>query len=126
MRRVSAAEEDARQSQAGHRACRCVAVSPHVLRHTFATQLIRDGKEPILAELLGHGSLDTTRHQSCPPKPTRPAFWMPSSLTGQRSHRSLISALSLLEGLYVAGNRAPYVPADIVQVSQQAVAREPT
>ncbi|MBB5967174.1 tyrosine-type recombinase/integrase [Planomonospora venezuelensis] len=36
--------------------------SPSVLRHTFATQLIRDGKNPILvAELLGHGSLDTTR-----------------------------------------------------------------
>jgi integrase/recombinase XerC len=33
----------------------------HVLRHTFATQLVRDGKDPILvAELLGHGSLGTT------------------------------------------------------------------
>ncbi|TDC98025.1 hypothetical protein E1292_36070 [Nonomuraea deserti] len=37
--------------------------SPHVLRHTFATQLIRDGKDPILvAELLGHGSLNTRRY----------------------------------------------------------------
>ncbi|GAA3661786.1 hypothetical protein GCM10022224_026660 [Nonomuraea antimicrobica] len=41
--------------------------SPHVLRHTFATQLIRDGKNPILvAELLGHGSLDTTRRYALP------------------------------------------------------------
>ncbi|GGO71843.1 tyrosine-type recombinase/integrase [Nonomuraea cavernae] len=40
---------------------------PHVLRHTFATQLIRDGKDPILvAELLGHGSLDTTRRYALP------------------------------------------------------------
>lgn len=41
--------------------------SSHVLRHTFATQLIRDGKDPILvAELLGHGSLDTTRRYALP------------------------------------------------------------
>ncbi|MFF4617125.1 tyrosine-type recombinase/integrase [Nonomuraea jabiensis] len=41
--------------------------SPHVLRHTFAAQLIRDGKDPILvAELLGHGSLDTTRRYALP------------------------------------------------------------
>jgi integrase/recombinase XerC len=40
---------------------------PQVLRHTFATQLIRDGKDPILvAELLGHGSLDTTRRYALP------------------------------------------------------------
>lgn len=40
---------------------------PHVLRHTFATQLIRDDKDPILvAELRGHGSLDTTRRYALP------------------------------------------------------------
>ncbi|MGW2157592.1 tyrosine-type recombinase/integrase [Nonomuraea sp. NPDC001699] len=41
--------------------------SSHVLRHTFATQLIRHGTAPILvAELLGHGSLDTTRRYGLP------------------------------------------------------------
>ncbi|MFD0888233.1 tyrosine-type recombinase/integrase, partial [Streptosporangium algeriense] len=41
--------------------------SPHVLRHTFAAQLVRGGKDPILAaELLGHGSLDTTRRYALP------------------------------------------------------------
>ncbi|MFF4989773.1 tyrosine-type recombinase/integrase [Streptosporangium saharense] len=40
---------------------------PHVLRHTFAAQLVRGGKDPILAaELLGHGSLDTTRRYALP------------------------------------------------------------
>lgn len=38
-------------------------VSPHVLRHTFATRLLR-GREPVdpvvVADLLGHESLDTT------------------------------------------------------------------
>ncbi|RSN15634.1 hypothetical protein DMB42_02130 [Nonomuraea sp. WAC 01424] len=41
--------------------------SSHVLRHTFATQLIRHGTDPVLvAELLGHGSLDTTRRYGLP------------------------------------------------------------
>lgn len=35
---------------------------PHVLRHTFATQLIRAGVDPVLvADLLGHAGLDTLR-----------------------------------------------------------------
>lgn len=35
---------------------------PHVLRHTFATQLLRGGADPVLvADLLGHASLDTVR-----------------------------------------------------------------
>jgi integrase/recombinase XerC len=47
---------------------------PHVLRHTFATQLIRDGKDPILvAELLGHGSLDTTRRYALPTESNKAA-----------------------------------------------------
>ncbi|MEO3812263.1 site-specific integrase [Sphaerisporangium sp. B11E5] len=48
--------------------------SPHVLRHTFATQLIRGGKDPILvAELLGHDSLDTTRRYALPPEADKAA-----------------------------------------------------
>jgi site-specific recombinase XerD len=40
---------------------------PHVLRHTFATQLIRAGVDPVLvADLLGHASLDTVRIYSQP------------------------------------------------------------
>lgn len=35
---------------------------PHVLRHTFATQLVRSGTNLVLvADLLGHQRLDTTR-----------------------------------------------------------------
>ncbi|WP_051759841.1 tyrosine-type recombinase/integrase [Herbidospora cretacea] len=37
-------------------------VNPLILRHTFAAQLVRDGRDPVLvAGLLGLGSLDSTR-----------------------------------------------------------------
>lgn len=40
---------------------------PHTLRHTFATQMIRQGVDiVIVAELLGHSHLDTTRIYSLP------------------------------------------------------------
>ena len=40
-------------------------LSPHVLRHTFVTNLIRSGKDLVLvAELAGHRNLDTTRRYS--------------------------------------------------------------
>lgn len=40
-----------------------VAVSPHRLRHTLATQLVNQGMPlPMVGQLLGHHSLDTTQH----------------------------------------------------------------
>lgn len=40
---------------------------PHILRHTFATQLLRGGADPVLvADLLGHASLDTVRAYTQP------------------------------------------------------------
>lgn len=40
---------------------------PHVLRHTFATQLVRDGVDlVIVADLLGHARLDATRVYTTP------------------------------------------------------------
>jgi site-specific recombinase XerD len=44
-------------------------VTAHVLRHTFATRLVRGGTDlVIVAELLGHARLETTRAYS---RPTR-------------------------------------------------------
>jgi integrase/recombinase XerC len=40
---------------------------PHILRHTFATQLLRGGADPVLvADLLGHASLGTVRTYTQP------------------------------------------------------------
>ncbi len=42
-------------------------VTPHVLRHTFATDLIRGGTDLVtVAELMGHASLDSTRIYTLP------------------------------------------------------------
>jgi len=42
-------------------------MTPHVLRHTFATRLLRAGIDiVIVAELLGHAYLDTTRRYTQP------------------------------------------------------------
>lgn len=47
---------------------------PHVLRHTFGTQLVRAGKDLILvAELMGHERLDTTRQYTLPTSADRVA-----------------------------------------------------
>ncbi|GAT67024.1 phage integrase [Planomonospora sphaerica] len=47
---------------------------PHVLRHTFGTQLVRAGKDLILvAELMGHERLDTTRQYTLPTPADRAA-----------------------------------------------------
>lgn len=40
-----------------------VPVSPHVLRHSFATECVRRGVQPfVLAKILGHSSLEQTMH----------------------------------------------------------------
>lgn len=42
-------------------------VTPHVLRHTFGTDLVRGGTDLVtVAELLGHASLDSTRIYTLP------------------------------------------------------------
>lgn len=41
--------------------------TPHVLRHTFGTRLVRDGLDLVLvAELMGHARLETTRGYALP------------------------------------------------------------
>jgi integrase/recombinase XerC len=45
---------------------------PHVLRHTFGTQLVRGGVDLVtVAELMGHARLDTTRLYTLPTKADR-------------------------------------------------------
>ena len=51
-----------------------VALSAHVLRHTFVTRLVRSGADVVLvAELAGHRSLETTRRYSLPSAEDRAA-----------------------------------------------------
>jgi len=47
-------------------------ITAHILRHTFATRLVRGRTDlVIVAELLGHARLETTRAYSRPPNKTR-------------------------------------------------------
>ena len=51
-----------------------MSLSPHVLRHTFVTRLIRSGADVVLvAELAGHRSLETTRRYALPTQEDREA-----------------------------------------------------
>jgi integrase/recombinase XerC len=51
-----------------------VSLSPHVLRHTFVTRLVRSGADVVLvAELAGHRSLETTRLYALPTQEDREA-----------------------------------------------------
>ena len=44
-----------------------VALSAHILRHTFLTRMVRQGSDLVLvAELAGHRRLETTRRYSLP------------------------------------------------------------
>jgi site-specific recombinase XerD len=46
--------------------------TPHVLRHTFGTRLVREGHDLVaVAELLGHARLDQTRRYSLPTQADR-------------------------------------------------------
>lgn len=48
--------------------------SPHTLRHTYVTRLVRRGVDlPLVAELAGHRSLDTTRRYALPTQADREA-----------------------------------------------------
>jgi site-specific recombinase XerD len=51
-----------------------MSLSPHVLRHTFVTRLVRSGVDVVLvAELAGHRSLETTRRYALPTQEDRAA-----------------------------------------------------
>ena len=51
-----------------------LAVSAHVLRHTWVTNLVRSGADVVLvAEIAGHARLDTTRRYSLPSDADRDA-----------------------------------------------------
>lgn len=64
-RRISARSVDHIIRTAGRDAG--LEISPHVLRHTFATNLVRDGADLVLvAELLGHARVDTVRIYTLP------------------------------------------------------------
>ena len=57
---------------AGFEADRADPFGPHVLRHTFGTQLVRGGVDLVtVAELMGHARLDTTRIYTLPTKADR-------------------------------------------------------
>lgn len=51
-----------------------VACSPHALRHTFVTRLVRQGADlPLVADLAGHRRLETTRRYALPTDADRQA-----------------------------------------------------
>ena len=52
-----------------------LTVSPHALRHTYVTRLVRQGADlPLVADLAGHRRLETTRRYSLPTDADRQAI----------------------------------------------------
>ncbi len=65
--RLSARSADAVIGEIADRAGLADVVTPHVLRHSFAADLLRGGADLVtVAELLGHASLDSTRIYTLP------------------------------------------------------------
>ena len=51
-----------------------ISVSPHALRHTFVTRLVRKGTDlALVADLAGHRRIETTRRYALPSEPDRQA-----------------------------------------------------
>ena len=62
---------------AGLDADRADPFGPHVLRHTFGTQLVRGGVDLVtVAELMGHARLETTASTPCRRGLTGTGHWM--------------------------------------------------
>jgi integrase/recombinase XerC len=70
--RLSSRAVDRLTRKCGERAG--ISLSPHVLRHTFVTRLVRSGADLVMvAELAGHRSMETTRRYSLPTAEDREA-----------------------------------------------------
>jgi integrase/recombinase XerC/integrase/recombinase XerD len=85
-----------------------VAVSPHRLRHTLATQLVNQGM-PLssVAKLLGHRSLNTTQHYA--------------RLFEQTVKDQFVTAIAFIEGIAVEWPQAPSQTLEVVHLLTDSV-----